>query len=87
MSQLRRYWFAIKVTIAMGVVAIAHFRVGVNQLYPMAQNTFSGPFTPVVNTLEFIVPLAIVGIVGVTWLWVLISPVQEERVVRRRVRR
>lgn len=87
MSLVRRYWFGLKVTLLMGLVALVHFRVGVQQLYPMAQNSFSGPFSGVVNTLEFVVPLAIVAIVGATWLWVLVSPVQEERTVRRRVRR
>lgn len=86
MSQVRRYAFAIKITLLMALATIIHFRVGVEQLYPLAQGTFSGPFTGVVNTLEFIVPIVIAGIVGVTWLWVLVSPVQEERVVRRRVR-
>lgn len=87
MSLIRRYWFAIKVSVLMGVVTIVHFRVGVDHLYPMATNDFAGPFSSVVNTLEFLVPLAVVVIVGATWFWVLVSPVQEERVVRRRVRR
>lgn len=83
MSQIRRFAFAMKVTIAMGLAAIIHFRVGVEQIYPLARGDFAGPFSGIIGILEFLVPLAIVIIVLATWLWVLISPVQEERTVRR----
>lgn len=83
MSQIRRFAFAMKVTIAMGLAAIIHFRVGVERIYPLAQGDFSGPFTPIIEILEFTVPLAIAIILLATWVWVLISPVQEEHTVRR----
>lgn len=85
MSQIRRYAFAMKMTLVMGLAAIIHFRVGVEQIYPLARGDFSGPFTGIIDIIEFVVPLAIVIIVLATWVWVLISPVQEERTVRRRV--
>lgn len=82
MSQVRRWWFGMKMTVAMSFAAVIHFRVGVEQLYPMARTDFSGPYSPVIDTLEFIVPLAIVIILLATWAWVLYSPIQRERNVR-----
>lgn len=83
MSQIRRFAFAMKVTLVMGLAAIIHFRVGVEQIYPLARNDFAGPFTGIIDILEFTVPLAIAIIIIATWVWVLIGPVQEERTVRR----
>lgn len=83
MSQIRRFAFAMKVTLAMGLAAIIHFRVGVEQVYPLGTGDFSGPFSGIINIIEFTVPLTIAIIVIATWVWVLISPVQEERTVRR----
>lgn len=79
MSGLKRYGFAIKVTIGMAFAALIHFRIGVNVLYPLATGEFSGPFTPGVEALEVIVPVTIGIILVATWLWVFVSPVQEER--------
>lgn len=83
MSQIRRYAFAMKMTLVMGLAAIIHFRVGVEQIYPLARGDFSGPFTGIIDIIEFTIPLTIAIIVIATWVWVLISPVQEERTVRR----
>jgi len=82
-SQIRRVVLAVSVTIAMSFVALIHFRVGVPHLYPLATQDVAGPFSHVVVTLEFIVPIAIAGITLATWGWVLVGPVQQERTVRR----
>lgn len=79
MSQVKRVWFAIRVTIAMGLAAIVHFRVGVDHLYPMATNTFSGPFSEYAAMLESLVPVAIGIILIASWAWVIYAPTQEEK--------
>jgi uncharacterized membrane protein YozB (DUF420 family) len=80
--QIRRFAFAMQVTVMMAVAAIIHLRVGVPHLYPLAHE-FNGPFTPVVDSLEQIVPITIMIILLATWAWVFYSPVQQERRQRR----
>lgn len=82
MSQARRIGYAIKVTIAMAVTAIVHFRFG-TIIYEMAKTDFSGPFSGSVETLEAIVPVTIAAILLATWAWVFFSPAREERVRSR----
>lgn len=82
MGQIARVAFASKVTVAMGFAALVYFRLGVNQLFPLAKNSHSGPFTPGVEAAEFVVPIAIAVIILASWAWVLVAPVQEERTVR-----
>lgn len=85
MSQVKRLWFAIRVTIAMGLAAIFHFRIGVEHLYPMATDTYTGPFSQYAAALETLVPVAIGIVLVASWAYVVFGPVQEEkkRVVRR----
>jgi hypothetical protein len=85
MSQIKRLWFAIRVTIAMGLTAIFHFRIGVDYLYPMAIDTYSGPFSTYASALESLVPVAISIVLVAAWAYVIFGSVQEEkrRVVRR----
>jgi len=83
-SQIKRIALATAVTIAMAFAALIHFRIGEEHLYSIAENDLGGPFSGVVGTLGFIIPIAIGGILVVTWYWVLVGPVQDERTVRRR---
>jgi len=87
-SQIRRVIIASALTIAMSFTALIHFRVGVPYLYPMAQGNSnglaSGPFSGVAASAEFIVPIAIAGVVFVSWYWVIVGPIQQSRTVRRR---
>jgi len=83
-SQIRRVVLAVSITIAMLFVGVIHFRVGVPHLYPLATQDVTGPFSHVVETLEFIVPISIAGITLSAWGYVLVAPVQQERAVRRR---
>jgi hypothetical protein len=87
MGQIGRIVFASKLTVGMALAALFHFRMGVDHLYPLAQNDFTGPFTGAVDTLEFIIPVAIAVIVLSAWVWVIISPTQQERAVRQVRRR
>jgi len=85
MSLIKRVWFAIKVTITMGLTAIIHFRIGVDHLYPMA-HTYSGPFTQYADAIEQIIPIAIGIAMLATWLWVVYGSVTEEKKRAVRVR-
>lgn len=87
MGQVARFVFGLKFTITMAFAALVHFRLGVNHVYPLAQNDFAGPFTHAVDLVETVVPIAIAILLVVVWVWVVISPIQEEQRVRRRVRR
>jgi hypothetical protein len=79
MSGIKRFWFAIRVTFLMGLAAIIHFRIGVDYLYPMATNDFTGPFSSYADALEGVVPVAIGVVLVATWAWVIYSAVQEEK--------
>lgn len=70
-------WFFV--TIICAIAGIIHFRVGVAHLYPMATEEFSGPFSPAVERLEIIVPLALVVIILGVGVWAMAGGVQEER--------
>lgn len=86
-SQIRRVIIATAITIAMSFAALIHFRIGVPHLYPMAQGNSNGlakgPFSGVAASAEFVVPIAIAGIVFVSWYWVVVGPIQQSRTVRR----
>ena len=86
MSLVKRVWFAIRVNFAMALVAIMHFRIGVDYLYPMATETFAGPFSQYADGLEAIVPVALSIVILASWAWVIYGTVQEEqkRAVRPR---
>lgn len=85
MGQLRRFMFAMKVTVAAIVMTIVYFRGVIDHLKPIAAD-FQGPMTPAVEMLYWVVPLALSIIVVATWGWVLISPQQEEK-ARAQLRR
>jgi len=78
MSLIKRVWFAIKVTITMGLTSIIYFRVGVDHLYPLAR-TFPGPFSQYVDALAQIIPIAIGIVLLAPWLWVIYGSVTEEK--------
>lgn len=83
MGYVQRLALAFTVTIGVAVTAIIYFRVG-NSLFELAQT--GGPFDPVIPMLEALVPVALVIILGGTWLWVIYGGVQQKRrrgVVRR----
>jgi len=86
MSTIKRVWFAIRVNIAMALAALIHFRIGVDYLYPMATQDFTGPFSQYATGLENIVPVAIALAMLASWAWVVYGTVQEEqkRAVRPR---
>ncbi len=78
MGQLGRFMFALKVTVAAIVMTIVYFRGVIDHLKPIVAD-FQGPFTPAIDMLYWVVPLALSIIVAATWGWVLISPQQEEK--------
>jgi len=83
MGYVQRLALAFTVTIGVAVTAIIYFRVG-NSLFDLAQT--GGPFDSVIPMLEALVPVALVIILGGTWLWVIYGGVQRKRrrgVVRR----
>lgn len=86
MSTIKRVWFAIRVNIAMGLAAIIHFRIGVDNLYPLAE-THSGPFTTYAGALEAIVPVAIALAILASWGYVVYGSVKEEQRRAVQVRR
>lgn len=86
MSLIKRVWFAVRVNIAMALLAIIHFRIGVDYLYPLATEDFQGVFSQWAAALENIVPIAIAVIVVATWAWVIYGTVQEEQKRAVRVR-
>lgn len=79
MSQLRRFAFAAKRTIALALGAVVYYQLVVLRLIPYARNE-GGVMTWVLDILEFVVPLAIGIVLLVTWIWVFVAPVQEEQV-------
>lgn len=83
MGYVQRLALAFTVTIGVAVTAIIYFRVG-NSLFDLAQT--GGPFDSVIPMLEALVPVALVLLLGGTWLWVIYGGVQRKRrrgVVRR----
>jgi len=73
---VQRLALAFTVTIGVAVTAIIYFRVG-NSLFDLAQT--GGPFDSVIPMLEVLVPVALVIILGGTWLWVIYGGVQRKR--------
>jgi hypothetical protein len=79
MATWRRMWILTIVTIGVATVAVIHLRFGVEIVYPMAKNQFSGPFTPAVTALETLVPLILALVEGGTIVWTMAGGVQRER--------
>ena len=86
MGYMGRLAFASGTTVAVGIATILYFRMGV-QLIGMGQGEYSGPFTPVVDALEFLVPLCLALILLGVWTWVVYGGVQRERTKRTQVYR
>ncbi|MFB6200857.1 MAG: hypothetical protein ABEI98_02490 [Halorhabdus sp.] len=78
MSQLRRYAYGASMTVAMAFAAVLYFRMFIDHLKPIVEE-HQGPFDPVLEVLTWIPPMAIGIILFATWVWVLSSPVQQER--------
>ena len=85
MSQWQRFGYALFGTIALAVLAIVWFRVGVEHLIPLVE-AHPGPFDQPVTWMETIVPACILILLLALWAWVLVGSVQEERSGRRFVR-
>jgi len=76
MGYIQRLAVAFTVTIAVAVVSIIYFRVG-GTLFEIAQT--GGPFDPVIGMLDALAPVALVIILGGTWLWVMYGGTQRKR--------
>lgn len=76
-GQMKRIAYAHGVTLSMAVAALLFFRFGM-VFIDMGTNEHSGMFSSVASLLEQIAPVSIAIILAGTWLWVLISPWQEE---------
>lgn len=79
MATYHRLYVLIAVTIAVSISGVIHYRIGVAHLYPLATTDFSGPFSSVIPTLEWMVPLVLVIIELGTIAWAITGGVQEER--------
>jgi hypothetical protein len=76
MATWQRMIVLFATTIGVGIAGIIYYRVGVDNLFPMAMG---GPFSPAVGTLETLVPLILALIeVGVA-AWAIAGGVQQER--------
>lgn len=72
-------------SIANAVVGIIYYRIGVNNVFDLAQNAHSGPFTIVVTRLELMVPIILAIIQLFLLAYLIIGGVQQERTQARQV--
>jgi len=79
MSVARRFAVVFAVTIAVAVSALIFYRVGVDALFPVAQNGSSGPASSVIDLMAWAIPLSLVVIELGTIAWAIGGGVQEER--------
>jgi hypothetical protein len=82
MSFVGRVSVAVIATLGVAGAGIVYYRAGL-PIIDMAQNQFSGPYTPVATALTNVVPVVLTVILLAVWTWVLYGAVQKER--RRRV--
>ena len=82
-GQMKRISYAHGVTVGMALAAVLYFRFGL-VITGLATNEHAGMFSTPAALAEEIVPVVIGIILAATWLWVFISPWQEE--LRRRER-
>lgn len=85
-GQMKRISFAHGVTLSMAITALIHFRFGM-KIIELATNEHAGPFSAPAELLEVIVPVVIGIVLAGTWLWVVISPWQQEQRRREQQRR
>lgn len=79
----RRIMFAFALTIADAIAAVIYYRIGVGELFPIANN-HQGPFSPLIGQLKAIVPLVLMLLLVFAWGYVVWGAVQRERSVRAR---
>ena len=84
MGTWRRMAVLTVVTIAIAAVGIIYYRVGVAHLFPLATQTHAGPYSHVVDLLDWIVPVTLAIIELATILWAIGAGVKEERARVRR---
>lgn len=87
MATYHRVGIFMAVTLNAAIAALIYYRVGRDHLFEIAQNGSAGPFSPVIGTLNGMVPVALTLIVLGTAVWVIAGGVQRERGVARGPRR
>lgn len=75
------------VTIAIAIVGVIYYRVGVAHLFPIATGGSSGPWSGVIGTMKFVIPATLVIIELGVASWAISGGVQEERARMRGGRR
>lgn len=86
MATYHRIAIFIMVTIGVSITGVIYYRIGQGELFAMATEQFSGPFSSVISQLATLVPIILAIIeVGVA-VWVISGGVQQERARVRRGR-
>lgn len=78
MGWMGRMFYASRAIVALCGLGIVFAQAGM-PIINMAQGEHSGPFTPVVDSLESMMPLLIGGLLLFVPVWFVISSAQRER--------
>lgn len=83
MAFIARLQFALIATVVDLAAAIVYFRVGTENLFPIARN-HPGPFSPLIGQMEAVFPVILMLGLLFPWGFLVYGAVQEERSVQRR---